>query len=76
MSVYLNILQITFCAAAAAVLGASIWYYKLSLGNRRQVYGAAILMGSGTSVMAVTSLAMINEFIGERKVSILCEGIV
>ena len=39
---------------------------------KKSVYAAAILMGSGCSVMLVTSLAMTADLIGSHKASIDC----
>jgi len=49
-------------------VGACVWFYLQPLDMRNAVYAAIVLMGSGGSVMLVTSLSMIADLVGDDKV--------
>ena len=60
--------QITFCLGAIMAVSASFWFNVQPLDGRNAVYATAVLMGSGGSVMLITSLSMIAQLIGQDKV--------
>ena len=60
--------QITFCLGAITAVSASFWFNVQPLDGRNAVYATAVLMGSGGSVMLITSLSMIAQLIGQDKV--------
>ena len=70
---YIFLLQFTFIIGCAAALGAFVWLFLVTTAAKKSVYVAAILMGSGCSVMLVTSLAMTADLIGSHKASIDCD---
>jgi len=59
--------RFTFIIGCAAALGAFVWLFLVTTAAKKSVYAAAILMGSGCSVMLVTSLAMTADLIGSHK---------
>ena len=52
-------------------IGASFWFFVQNVSGRQAVYATSILMGSGGSVMLVTSLSWIAQLIGHDKVNSL-----
>ena len=61
--------QITFCLGAVMAISASFWFFVQNFEGRKAVYATSILMGSGGSVMLVTSLSLIAQLIGHDKVT-------
>jgi len=61
-------MQITFCVGALIAIGASVWFFAQNVETRTAIYATAILMGSGGSIMLVTSLSLIATLIGHDKV--------
>ena len=49
-------------------ISASFWFFVQNIDGRKAVYATSILMGSGGSVMLVTSLSLIAQLIGHDKV--------
>ena len=64
--------QITFCLGALLSVSASVWFNIQPVDARNTVYATAVLMGSGGSLMLVTSLSMIAQLIGQDKVRRMC----
>ena len=64
-------MQITFCVGALIAIGASVWFFAQNVDTRSAVYATAILMGSGGSIMLVTSFSFIATLIGDDKVKYL-----
>lgn len=60
--------QITFCLGAMMAISASFWFFVQTVDGRAAVYATAMLMGSGGSVMLVTSQSLIAQLIGHDKV--------
>ena len=54
---------------AITVIGASGWFYLLTAENGSFAYIPAIVSGSGTSIMFVTTLALAAEFVDADRVS-------
>lgn len=63
--------QITFCLGASIAIGASVWFFVQNVDARSAVYATAILMGSGGSIMLVTSFSLIATLIGHDRVKYL-----
>lgn len=61
--------QITFCLGAMMAISASFWFFVQTVDGRKAVYAIAMLMGSGGSVMLVTSQSLIAQLIGQDKVN-------
>lgn len=61
--------KITFCVGALIAIGASVWFFAQNVDTRTAIYATAILMGSGGSIMLVTSLSLIATLIGQDKKS-------
>ena len=61
--------QITFCLGAMMAISASFWFFVQTVDGRKAVYATAMLMGSGGSVMLVTSQSLIAQLIGQDKVN-------
>lgn len=61
--------KITFCVGALIAIGASVWFFAQNVDTRTAIYATAILMGSGGSIMLVTSLSLIATLIGHDKKS-------
>lgn len=59
--------KITFCLGAVSAISASFWFFAQNVDARLAVYATAILMGSGGSIMLVTSFSMIAQLIGHDK---------
>ncbi|XP_048589306.1 uncharacterized protein LOC5512548 isoform X2 [Nematostella vectensis] len=55
--------KVSYCLASGMVIGAFVWFYFQTIGAKDAIYGAAILMGGGYSVMLVTMLTMVAEMI-------------
>lgn len=63
--------QITFLIGTCSSLGACAWFFIQPVESRNAVYAATVLIGSGSSVMLVTSLSLIADLIGDDKVQYL-----
>ena len=61
--------QITFCLGAMMAVSASFWFFVQTIDARTAVYATSMLMGSGGSVMLVTSFSLIAQLIGHDKVN-------
>jgi multidrug transporter EmrE-like cation transporter len=61
-------MQITFTIGTFLTLGACVWFFVQTVEKRDAVYAATVLIGSGSSLMLVTSLSMIADLIGDDKV--------
>lgn len=61
--------KITFCLGAMMAISASFWFFVQTVDGRTAVYATAMLMGSGGSVMLVTSQSLIAQLIGQDKKS-------
>ncbi|XP_015747464.1 PREDICTED: major facilitator superfamily domain-containing protein 12-like [Acropora digitifera] len=59
--------KITFCVGALIAIGASVWFFAQNVDTRSAVYATSILMGSGGSIMLVTSFSFIATLIGDDK---------
>ncbi|XP_022785963.1 uncharacterized protein LOC111326264 [Stylophora pistillata] len=59
----------TYCLAASLVVGSSAWFYLQGESGKNAAYCAAILVGCGSSVMYVTSLALAGKLVGDNKES-------
>lgn len=66
--VMLHFLQMAFFLSAVLVLGACDWVLVGDVG--KQVFGIAILLGSGGSMALVTSLSMTADLINQNTVSL------
>lgn len=62
-------LQLTFVCGLILIGASCIWLWFLHDRNKKQVFGAAIFMGSGSATLLVTSLSMVADLIGEHTVS-------
>ena len=65
---FIDYRQITFCLGAMMAISASFWFFVQTVDGRTAVYATAMLMGSGSSVMLVTSQSLIAQLIGQDKV--------
>ncbi|XP_031557299.1 major facilitator superfamily domain-containing protein 12-like [Actinia tenebrosa] len=61
--------KISFLIGTCCSLGASAWFFIQTVESRNAVYAATVLIGSGSSMMLVTSLSMIADLIGDDKSS-------
>ena len=61
--------QITFCLGAMMAISSSFWFFVQNVDGRKAVYATSMLMGSGGSVMLVTSQSWIAQLIGHDKVN-------
>ncbi|KAK3743996.1 hypothetical protein QZH41_010795 [Actinostola sp. cb2023] len=59
--------KITYIIGGTISVGACVWFYLQSVDMRNAVYAGIVLMGSGGSVMLVTSLSMIADLVGDDK---------
>ncbi|PFX27557.1 major facilitator superfamily domain-containing protein 12-like [Stylophora pistillata] len=59
--------KITFCLGAMMAVSASFWFFVQTIDARTAVYATSMLMGSGGSVMLVTSFSLIAQLIGQDK---------
>lgn len=50
-------------------VSASFWFFVQTIDARTAVYATSMLMGSGGSVMLVTSFSLIAQLIGHDKVN-------
>ena len=66
---FIDYRQITFCLGAMMAISASFWFFVQTVDGRTAVYATAMLMGSGGSVMLVTSQSLIAQLIGQDKVN-------
>ncbi|KAJ7354725.1 Major facilitator super domain-containing protein 12 [Desmophyllum pertusum] len=61
--------KITFCLGAMMAISSSFWFFVQNVDGRKAVYATSMLMGSGGSVMLVTSQSWIAQLIGHDKSS-------
>eukprot|EP00794_Sanderia_malayensis_P003502 gene3502-4002_t len=59
--------KFTFIIGCLCALTSFVWLFLVTRDARKSVYVAAILMGSGCSIMLITSLAMTADLIGSHK---------
>ena len=50
-------------------ISASFWFFVQTVDGRSAVYATSMFMGSGGSVMLVTSQSLIAQLIGQDKVN-------
>ena len=62
-------MQIAFSIGCLLALGACFWFYIQDVEGKTIVYVPAVMMGSGGSIMLVTSLSLLAELIGQDKVT-------
>ncbi|XP_074649966.1 major facilitator superfamily domain-containing protein 12-like [Tubulanus polymorphus] len=59
--------KITYFIGLLLIYGACIWFYFISLYRLElQIFGAAVLLGSGCSTILITSLSMTADLINEN----------
>ncbi|XP_074655672.1 major facilitator superfamily domain-containing protein 12-like [Tubulanus polymorphus] len=59
--------KITYFIGLLTIYGACIWFYCISLYRLdMQIFGAAVLLGSGCSTILITSLSMTADLISEN----------
>ncbi|XP_067023223.1 major facilitator superfamily domain-containing protein 12-like [Acropora muricata] len=61
--------KIAFSIGCLLALGACFWFYIQDVEGKTIVYVPAVMMGSGGSIMLVTSLSLLAELIGQDKKS-------
>ena len=61
--------QVVYCAGCVVVIGSATWFYFQPTDYKEVLYVPTIIMGFGTSMMLVTSLAMVADMIGDDKES-------
>lgn len=65
-------MQFTYALGLLLVVAFSVWVlFDEQMGER--VYGAAVLLGAGTTTILVISLAMTAELIADQTVRMACK---
>ncbi len=60
----------TYVSGLVVVAASCVWMWFLTQNTAMQVFGAAVLLGIGTSTILITSLAMTADLIGENTVNL------
>ncbi|EDO39553.1 predicted protein, partial [Nematostella vectensis] len=59
----------TYCLASVVVLMGCLWFQLQSPSNKNAVFVSAIMLGSGVSVLLMTSMAMTSDLVSRDKES-------
>lgn len=62
-------MQLSYMFGSSMIICSSLWLFSISAHNKEQVFGATWLIGSGGSIILVTSLAKTAELIDTDKIS-------